>query len=168
MDYKYIESLLARFWKCELSLEEESTLRTFFCQKDIPQYFEKYRSLFAYEDHAAEIEIGADFDEKILGIIERQTVHARRIPTGIRLRPFFKAAAVVAIVITLGTAVQHSFQNESDSTPDYNYATYEDTYKDPQVAYEKVSSAFHSMSYELREKLKADSINMIGKEKSVQ
>ena len=30
MDYKYINQLLDRYWKCETSLEEEEILRTFF------------------------------------------------------------------------------------------------------------------------------------------
>ena len=40
MDYKYIEQLLERYWKCETSLEEEQILRTFFRQEEIPAPFE--------------------------------------------------------------------------------------------------------------------------------
>ena len=32
MDYKYIEQLLERYWKCETTLEEEEILRMFFSQ----------------------------------------------------------------------------------------------------------------------------------------
>jgi len=168
MDYKYIEKLLERFWKCETSPEEESILRTFFRQKDIPQDLKQYRSLFAYEDEAAEVKLGADFDEKMLRLVEPATVVARRIPFTLRLRPLFKAAAAVAIVLTLGNAAQRSFQNDVNTAPDYNYATYEDTYNDPQVAYDEVSSAFHSMSDEIRGLQKSDSLDMTGKDKRVQ
>ena len=33
MDYKYINQLLDRYWKCETSLEEEEILRAFFSLK---------------------------------------------------------------------------------------------------------------------------------------
>ena len=71
MDCKYIENLLERFWKCETSQEEEGILRAFFRQKDIPQSLEPYRSLFVYEDEAKETKLGADFDEKILKLVEQ-------------------------------------------------------------------------------------------------
>ena len=130
MDCKYIENLLERFWKCETSQEEEGILRAFFRQKDIPQSLEPYRSLFVYEDEAKETKLGADFDEKMLKLVEQPSVNARRITLALQLRPFFKAAAAVAIVLVLGNAAQHSFSREGSSAPDYNYATYKDTYKD--------------------------------------
>ena len=168
MDCKYIENLLERFWKCETSQEEESILRAFFRQKDIPQSLEPYRSLFVYEDEAKETKLGADFDEKMLKLVEQPSVNARRITLALQLRPFFKAAAAVAIVLVLGNAAQHSFSREGSSAPDYNYATYKDTYKDPKAAYDEVSEAFHNMSEELLEQQRADSLSINGKEKKMQ
>ena len=99
MDCKYIENLLERFWKCETSQEEEGILRAFFRQKDIPQSLEPYRSLFVYEDEAKETKLGADFDEKILKLVEQPSVNARRITLALQLRPFFKAAAAGAALV---------------------------------------------------------------------
>ena len=45
MDYKYITQLLDRYWKCETTLEEEEILKAFFCQKDVPADFCKYKDL---------------------------------------------------------------------------------------------------------------------------
>lgn len=42
MDYKYIEQLLERYWECETSEAEESILRTFFSQKDIPAELKRF------------------------------------------------------------------------------------------------------------------------------
>ena len=36
MDYKYIEQLLERYWRCETSLQEEEILRLFFSQEEVP------------------------------------------------------------------------------------------------------------------------------------
>ncbi len=130
MDYKYIEQLLERYWQCETTLQEEAILRSFFSQDDVPVWLLKYKALF---DATAEKEqpLGEDFDKRILAITENQkTVKARTISLTQRLMPLFKAAAVVAIILTLGNAIQ---------------APWEWGYEDPKAAMEA---------------LKADSLDM--------
>ena len=152
MDYKYIEQLLERYWNCQTSLEEESILRAFFCQKEIPSQLEKYRGLFIYEGKQQTVGLGEDFDEKILNKIGEKEVKARRNTVMYRLRPLYRAAAAVAIIFTLGMAAQHSFNtnNTEQSDATYNYASYKDTYTDPQVACEQVASALKEVSTSLR------------------
>lgn len=144
MDYKYIEQLLERYWDCTTSTEEEDILRAFFRQKDVPAHLLPYKSLFAYEDAARKIGLDKDFDERILEQIERPTVKVRRIPMRQRLMPLFKAAAVVVVMLSLGTVAQHSF--DRDRQTDYNYDAYHDTYTDPQSAYGTVSEALQIVS----------------------
>ena len=114
MDYKYIEQLLERYWKCETSLQEEEILRMFFSQEDIPATLLPYRDLFVYEQNEKEMEkLGDDFDQRILGMIqEDEPVKARVITMRHRLMPLFKAAAVVAILLTLGNAMQAAFSDD--------------------------------------------------------
>ena len=45
MDYKYIEQLLERYWQCETSLEEESELRSFFSEEEVPAHLLRYKEL---------------------------------------------------------------------------------------------------------------------------
>lgn len=116
MDYKYIEQLLERFWNCETSVEEETILKTFFSQEDIPAELLKYKSLFAYavEEPKADV-LGEDFDAKMETLIgENEPVKARVIPFRQRLLPLFKAAAVVAIILSLGNASQMAFYEEQN------------------------------------------------------
>ena len=115
MDYKYIEQLLERYWDCETTNEEESILRTFFSQKDVPARLLKYRSLFEYQKQAAsEAPLGDDFDQKVLAAIYEdiedspKVVKAKVVSFGSYLKPLFKAAAVVAMVLTIGDAAQWS------------------------------------------------------------
>lgn len=117
MDYKYIEQLLERYWRCETTLEEERILRAFFAQKDLPAALLPYKDLFAYAQlQANEVALGDDFDAKILNIVGAdQPVKARMITTRQRLLPLFKAAAIVAIILTLGNAIQGAF-NEPEPT----------------------------------------------------
>ena len=114
MDYKYINQLLERYWAAETTLEEEEILRAFFSQKDIPAELEPYRALFVYQhvEKQADVLVEA-FDAKMLEMIgqEERVVKARVVTLGQRLMPLFRAAAVVAIILTLGNAAQVPFQN---------------------------------------------------------
>lgn len=108
MDYKYIEQLLERYWKCETSLEEEHILRTFFRQKDVPDSLRQYRDLFCYEHEEKETDVlGSDFDAKMLAMVdEPEPVKAVTISLRQRFMPLLKAAASVAIVLALGNVAQ--------------------------------------------------------------
>ncbi len=159
MDYKYIEQLLEQYWQCETSLEEEEILRSFFRQEELPAHLLPYKNLFVYEQMQAEIGLGDDFDAKILSQIEKPVVKARKLTLRSRMLPLFKAAAVVVAVLSMGTVAQHSFFAEDNL--DYNYDTYTDTYNDPQMAYEEVSSALMRVSErmnQLHSKHGADSL----------
>ena len=67
--------------------------------------------------------LDADFDERILTAIgsesagESPKVKARVIPMSTRLAPLFKAAAVVAIILTLGNALQMTSQENGYYPP---------------------------------------------------
>lgn len=114
MDYKYINQLLERYWVGETSLEEEQILRSFFSQPNVPEELKQYRCLFIYEQTEPATDVlGDDFDEQLMSIIERpRPVKARVLAIGQRFAPLFKAAAVVAIILTLSNAAQSSFRDD--------------------------------------------------------
>ena len=63
MDYKYIEQLLERYWECQTSASEESILRSFFTQEEVPAHLAQYKSLFEYMEVAGGVEVlGEEFD----------------------------------------------------------------------------------------------------------
>ena len=140
MDYKYIEQLLERYWSGETSLEEENILRAFFSQKDIPASLLPYRDIFVYQAVSKSEEVlDSELDDKILALIDGpEVVKARTITLRQRLAPMFKAAAVVAIMLTLGNAIQVPF-NEEQAQPEVNMAEYARPQKGLSVA--KVDSA---------------------------
>lgn len=133
MDYKYIEQLLERYWQGETTLQEETILKTFFSQPDIPEDLRKYSALFTYEAEKAE-GLGDDFDARMLEMTG-EAPKAKTVTLTSRLMPLFKAAAIVAIVLTLGNAAQAP----------WNYG-----WEDPKEAYAK----FHQQ--------KVDSVNTLG------
>ena len=119
MDYKYINQLLDRYWKGETSLEEEQILRSFFSQICVPEELAKYRPLFNYEQTETKTDrLGDDFDERIMSMIDEPQelkVKAQPIRISQRFAPHIKAAAMVAIVLTLTQAAQLSFQSNDAS-----------------------------------------------------
>ena len=135
MDDKYIEQLLERYWQCETTLQEEAILRTFFSQDDVPAELEQYKALFAAQQH--EEILGDDFDARILAMVGQEAEPKAKVVTlTSRLMPLFRAAAVVAIILTLGNAAQ---------------APWDRGWDDPKDAYAK----FQQMH-------EADSVNTLG------
>ena len=117
MDYKYIEQLLERYWQCETTLQEEAILRTFFSQDDVPAELEQYKALFAAQQH--EEVLGDDFDARILAMVGQEAEPKAKVVTlTSRLMPLFRAAAVVAIILTLGNAAQAPWDRGWDAPKD--------------------------------------------------
>ena len=144
MDYKYIEQLLERYWAAETSLEEESILRTFFSQKDIPAEMEHLRPLFT--DDAVGQTLDDDFDARILQAIgepltSKEVVKAREVTLTQRLMPLFKAAAIIAIILTLGGALQAPWDNTWNTPEDYAAIQQVDTINVIPVQAENISKA---------------------------
>ena len=139
MDYKYIEQLMERYWAAETSLEEESILRTFFSQKDIPAEMEHLRPLFT--DDAVGQMLDDDFDAHIMQAIgDEHVVKAREVSLTQRLMPLFKAAAVVAIILTLGGALQAPWDSTWNTPDDYAAIQQVDTINVIPVQAENISS----------------------------
>jgi len=119
MDYKYIEQLLESYWQGQTTLQEEAILRSFFSQTNLPQELRKYQPLFTYEK---EEPLGDDFDARILNIIGDEP-KAKTFSLTSRLMPLFKAAAIVAIILTLVNAAQAPWNYGWDNPKD-EYARY--------------------------------------------
>jgi hypothetical protein len=118
MDYKYIEQLLERYWQGETTLQEEAILRNFFSQpeaKDIPESLRKFQALFTVEQ---EEPLGDDLDARILEMIGEDEPKAKIVTLTSRLMPLFKAAAIVAIILTLGNAAQAPWNYGWDNPQD--------------------------------------------------
>ena len=116
MDYKYIEQLLERYWQCETTLQEEAILRSFFSQDDVPAELLQYKTLFTQP----KAELGDDFDARILAMVGQESAEpkAKVISFTSRLMPLFRAAAVVAIILTLGQAAQAPWDRGWDDPKD--------------------------------------------------
>lgn len=141
MDYKYIKQLLDRYWKGTTTLEEEEILRAFFSQENVPAELKPYQDLFIYEQNEAKEDVlEDDFDQKILSIIEteknrkEQTIKPHILSITQGLRPLFKAAAVIAVFLTLGNAAQVAFNDDDDENAAGMAGTEQQLHKGASVA----------------------------------
>ena len=94
-------------------------------RKNIAEVTDPETGAKSYEaDEAKRDVLGDDFDARLLAAIaERKPVKARVISMGQRFKPLLKAAASVAILLTLGNAMQVPF-SRSSSDPISNYDGY--------------------------------------------
>ena len=136
MDYKYIEQLLERYWECQTTLEEEAILHAFFAQSDIPASLLPWRDLFLAEAEMGKAHLDDNFTQRVMEKIaqESQSMEqgargkeqeareeaspALTISLSQRLRPLWRAAASVAIVLSIGMATQQGFQRGQNGTSD--------------------------------------------------
>lgn len=143
MDYKYIEQLLDRYFEAETTLKEEQILKAFFEQseEELPEALHPYRELFAslQQDEM----LGDDFDERLLKMTEdAPQVKARTISMAERFRPLMRAAAVVAIILSLSTALNQSFKDDKVWVDKSDYALKFDNSSDkPAMAYEQMTDS---------------------------
>ena len=145
MDYKYIEQLLERYWECQTTLEEETILRNFFRQEDVPASLLPYRQLFIEEDEMANEHLGEDFQNRMLRLVGEeapiQVCKARRLTFMRRLRPFYRAAGLVAIMLTIGNAAYQSFSEEDAVAPQMAESVTADSLQDVTIGQPEQQSA---------------------------
>ena len=118
MNYQYIEQLIERYFNCQTTLQEEQILRSFFAQEDVPGHLMQYAELFQYEIECQAENLGSDFDEKMLARIDEGNT-ARTLPLRPRsshLAPLFRAAAVVAIALTVGLAADNALNDQPNAS----------------------------------------------------
>lgn len=192
MDYKYIECLVERYFRCQTTVEEERILCDFFRQEDVPKQLAQYQPLFAAFVSESGQTVSDSFDQKLAARLQSmqtegqimqtegqpiqtegqikqmqgQTAQAaggkttnmerlkghkvRFVRFNRSLTPFYKAVASIALIITVGVT-SSKYWNSKDTEPvNYNYASYQDTYNDPQVACEQVTGALKDLSDALK------------------
>lgn len=167
MNYKYIEQLLDRYFDCLTTLEEEQILRSFFGQEDVPAHLMQYRDMFVFQTEMKEEELGKEFDARMIEIIENEKkTETPIISIRRQLAPFFRAAAIVAVVLSVGNIAEHSISNPQNFKEDNAVAI------DPYIKSANIESAVQIKDVNCAEATTHDSILSLpvqtGNEGSVQ
>ena len=145
MELAKIEELLAKYWECETSLEEEEELKKFFNGEEVPEKWLHIKPLFQYytEEKATGV-LGDSFDEQLLVQLHEEK-HKYLKPKG-KVIPMFRniarVAAVALIVITAGYFVKEEYQQKKNEFDPY----LTDTFEDPNEAFEETKKALQMIS----------------------
>ena len=95
--------------------EEQVKVNIFRARQTVKQRFQQFDRYGLSE--AKNEALGEEFDQKMMSLIEdeysKEPNKAKVVSLTERLKPLFKAAAVVAIFLTLGNAAQVPFQDDS-------------------------------------------------------
>jgi hypothetical protein len=119
MDYNRIEELLARYWDCETTIEEEKELRELFKDPAVPEKYRKEAALFGYfEEESNQGNLGEFFDHRVLEEVNK-TSESTSIQKQGRVRRMWldvvKAAAVVAILVTAVFVTREQYQDTQEN-----------------------------------------------------
>ncbi len=155
MNYKYIEDLLERYFQCQTTDTEEQILHNFFLTEDVPAELARYAHLFRSLTDEADISLPTDFDSRLHTAIRQRQTTVHPLKTRIAslnrsLRPFYKAVASVALIITVGVTSSQYWSSKAPEPVEYNYSNYHDTYSDPNMARETLTDALKDLSNALR------------------
>jgi len=141
MDYSRIDHLLKAYWEGDTTLEEEKELHTFFEQNDLPDAYQATQQVFRYFANARlqkrPTTQGPPIQEKnpLFKKLELRT-HAVRM------------AAVIVILIALGWGLSHKI-GVWQNNPSPEVSAVEDTYEDPDLAYQQTKEALMYLSAKL-------------------
>ncbi|WP_295123875.1 hypothetical protein [uncultured Chitinophaga sp.] len=137
MDYNKVRALVAKYWACETTEEEEAELRQFFASHTevLPEDLREAAPMFQYFHAAASLEL--DFPELDVNIFAQQEIVK---PAAKIIRPFWhdwmKVAAILVMAFGVGYSI-HQFE-EKRNMP---IAMSKDTFDDPEKAFEETQRA---------------------------
>jgi hypothetical protein len=136
MDSNQLEELLSKYWKCETSLDEEQTLRTYFRQNNIPDSLKETAELFRFFEHQKKKSLNdPGFEDQVI----RTAAKSKQSKT---IRLFYNSmriAAGVGVVVVAAWFVRNEVRK---TTPQAMV----DTYNDPKLAFEETKKALLMIS----------------------
>lgn len=138
MSFQTIEKLLQKYFEGETSLQEEDQLKAFFQQDDVPPHLMSLKQLFITYTEQKETEVlDGKFDEDIMSRIKSDTV------ISIRRKRRSKIYMISGIAASILLIIAFSFY--------FNIATktIEDTFNDPQIAYNEAKKVMLFISDKL-------------------
>lgn len=142
MDLGRVEQLLAKYWECNTSQEEEHELREFFNSGSVPDHLQSVAALFQYYVHEKEgNQLDSLFDKQILAQLKQQGNGVERSDLKGRIVSMFtNVAKVAAVILILATAAYFVREEYMTKRPQLDpYIT--DTFDDPQEAFEETKKA---------------------------
>jgi hypothetical protein len=142
MDSKRLDELLAKYWNCQTTLEEEQELRRYLTENDVPDDVMPVASLFRYFEQQGKMAVQNDFDRTVM----QKVVQANRARSG-KLKALvsysLRIAAGVAVLVAAIVLVRQELR-KSDSVAVNGELV--DTFDDPKEAFKETKRALEMIS----------------------
>ena len=161
MDLHEVERLLEKYWQTETTLEEEQKLRDFFTTGPVPPALKGAADLFAF----FQAEKGKAIEQNFEGAVTKQ-LKARqggKLVSMIGYGNMARIAAGIAVVVAATFLIRQEIRK--------NYPKeMQDTYSDPQLAFEETKRALQMISNSFgKAKKEASKMQMLNEaEKKIQ
>lgn len=146
MEYSEVKQLLEKYFMVETSLQEEADLRLYFQNKDVPDDFKIYQSFFGPVELKEEMQLGGDFDDKILKLIDAD--ETKKMKPLHHIYNALKVAAILILIISVA-ALMYNYslkKNKTETTAMNTSKIIEDTYQDPELARQELEKALALLS----------------------
>lgn len=138
-----MDELKKKYWKGTSEVNEEQTLKKHAPKNEQPQFEDEY---FAYLEHKKNEKLNdPDFEKEILQQIKGNQGVKRSLFQKIN----WQIAAAIVLLLSIGALVINRQMNLSDNTSATNQIVVEDTFEDPQLAYEETKKALLLISSKL-------------------
>ncbi|MGE0771130.1 MAG: hypothetical protein AB7K37_05420 [Cyclobacteriaceae bacterium] len=132
-----IEKLLDKYWKCETSLEEEATLRTYFQNHSVPDDWKDTAAMFQYFEAQKQLTLNDNaFDDRVRRQMKTTEPKGKSVSMVLRVA---RMAAGIVVLVAAGYFVR---QEVRKSYP----PEIADTYTDPKIAFEETKKALMMIS----------------------
>ena len=139
---RHIQKLMDKYWAGESSLEEEKLLKEFFAKEEVPVEWKAFQPLFAY----------LDTSEKIKAPKLYNKISTSHLP--IHQKPMWRFVAIAAtlfFVICIGYILFPSHSGKESSKNTFVEILPQDTYEDPEEAYEAAKEVLLLLSTKMKE-----------------
>lgn len=133
MDLQTIDKLLEKYWNADTSPEEEEQLRKYFSENGVPEHLRGVAALFRqYQADRQFKTLDAGFETEVLEKISKPEVR-------FDWQPLLRIAAVLMIFLVTALLLKQHLLIPANHQVVVEHT--EDTYEDPQQAYEQTKQA---------------------------
>lgn len=134
MDSKRIDELLARYWECETTLEEEQELQEYFNGGNVADEHLSTAPLFRFYRENKKKTVDASFEQEVFRQVKAKSGKVRSL--------FLNSMRIAAGIAVLMVAVYFIRTEVRKTTPQEIV----DTYDDPKLAFEETKKALMMIS----------------------
>ncbi len=144
MDSNTIKKLLDKYWDGDTNLLEESQLRDFFNQEEVPAELKEFQPFFVYLKEEQLLQTSDDFESRLKSKLElTDTTKVKQLP----IRTILMRVAAAAVLVF---AVFY-FVPKNDIKPVSEEIVWKDTYDDPKEAYAKTKEVLLLLSKKINQ-----------------